>query len=147
MGSHLFTNSWDQPLIKQEYLREMTKYLMFMNSTGCHAGNREESGSQSTASGTSTWYWSQTWQAQGTSWRRAWKAAKQSGWAWAETGVRTGNQTPSWSVSHCRSGWQPVTAAPPLLGTSSPPTGNLARLSPARISGSKISNLPALFLF
>ena len=103
---------------------------------GCLAVSREGWGSRSTASVTSTWFWSPTSRAQGISWGRAWKGQRLGGWAWAATGVRTGSQTLFWLVSHSPSGSQPVTDAPPPPGTSYPPIGNLVKHSPPKISES-----------
>lgn len=45
--------------------------LNVKNYAGCRAVSKEGLGSRSTASGTSIWFWSPTWQAQGISWGRA----------------------------------------------------------------------------
>ena len=106
---------------------------------GCHAGSTVGSGSRSTASVTSTWFWSRTWRVQGISWGRVWRGRGLDGWAWAVTGGRTGNQTRFWLVSHCRSGSQAVTGAAPPRGTLSQLIGNSGKPSQGRTSGSKIS--------
>ena len=103
---------------------------------GCHAASTEGSGSQSTASVTSTWFWSLTSRVQGISCAWAWRAQRLAGWAWAVTGVKIGSQTQCWLVSHCLLGSQAVTGAPPPHGTWSQPTGNLVKLLQAKISGS-----------
>ena len=84
---------------------------------GCHAASTEGSDSQSTASVTSTWFWSPTSRVQEISCAWALKAQRLVGWAWAATGVKTGSQTQFSLVSHCPSGSQAVTDAPLLHGT------------------------------
>ena len=84
---------------------------------GCHAVSTEGSDSQSTASVTSTWFWSPTSRVQEISCAWALKAQRLVGWAWAATGVKTGSQTQFSLVSHCPSGSQAVTDAPLLHGT------------------------------
>ena len=102
---------------------------------GCHAASTEGSDSQSTASVTSTWFWSPTSRVQEISCAWALKAQRLVGWAWAATGVKTGSQTQFSLVSHCPSGSQAVTDAPLLHGTLSQLIGNSVKLLPARILG------------
>ena len=114
---------------------------------GWLAGNREGWGSRSTASVTSTWFWSPTSRVQGISWGRAWKGQRQSGWAWAATGGRTGNQTRFWLVSHSPLGSQAVTDAHPPRGTLSHVIGNLAKPSRERILESNYYTVFGSFAF
>ena len=111
---------------------------LFCFCIGCRVESKVASDSQSTASVTSTWFWSPTSRVQGISWRWAWKVQRLVGWAWAVTGVKIGSQTQFWLVSHSPSGSQAVTDAPPLHGTLCHLTGSLAKHSRERISGSEL---------
>lgn len=107
----------------------------FLLHAGCHVVSEVESGSPSTVSDTSTWCWSPMLPEQGTSCGWVWRDPERDGWAWAETGGRTGSPTPNWSDSLCRLGLQAATDAPPPHGTSPLRTGSSDRLSPGRTLG------------
>lgn len=127
--------------MKIEPPKVVIKFVIYY--AGCRAGRVVGSGSQSTASATSIWFWSATSRVQGISWGWAWKDPGLVGWAWAVTGDRIGNQMLFWLDSHSHSGSQAVTVALPPRGTLSRPTGNSVKPSPEKTSESKkISNFP-----
>lgn len=106
--------------------------------TGCHAGKLVESGSQSTVSVTSTWFWSAMSRVQGISRKFGWKEPKQIGWVWVVTGGKIGNRMQFSSDNLFLSESPPVTAVPPPRGTLLRRIGNLVRPSPERISGCEV---------
>ena len=114
--------------------------------TGCPVESKGESGSKSTDTVTSTWFWSPTLQVQEILWKWAWRDQRPGGWAWVVTGVKTGSRTQFWLVSHCLSGSPAVIDALPLHGMLFLQTGNSVKLLQERISGFKFPSCVFPFL-
>lgn len=127
---YTFTNI---PLFYMIYF--FSTIVSFCFVTGCHVVSAVESGLPSTVSVISIWCWSLMLPEQATLWEWVWRGRGRDGWAWAETGGRTGNQTHNWSDRLCRLGLQAVTDEPPPHGTSPLPNGSSDRHSPERTLG------------
>lgn len=121
-------------------------YLLFI-STESLVGRQAGLGSQLTVSVTSTWFWSAMLRVRVIFKRRGWKEQRLIGWAWAVTGVKTGNLTLFLPVNPSLSGLQAVTDVPPPHGTLFLPIGSSVKPSPGKISESrKWTQLAASFL-
>lgn len=102
------------------------------------AGSTEESDSPSMVSVTLIWCWLATWPVPETSVRCGLRVRGLGGWPWAGIGVRIGNLMPCWLANQSLLEWEEAIVELLPHGTLCLQTGNLVKLSPARILGFKI---------